>query len=100
MDRSFLYKSGEFLPAGDMPVDEDGDIHGYFDTQTVGQINDIHYVLWETNPDSQPAFIVGFFMGSGACYISVTTWPDLLSLLSMLSPIIMTALTSRMIDRP
>ena len=52
MDRSFLYKSGEFLPAGDMPVDEDGDIHGYFDTQTVGQINDIHYVLWETNPNS------------------------------------------------
>jgi hypothetical protein len=106
MDYCFYYADGKFTkPAPDDEIfaglvegEDFADFLkrcGFAPAQTVGDHHGICYEIHER--DDQ--FLVSFDTNFRCCHIVVKTWPDLLSLLALLSPIVLSAaLTDQTFD--
>lgn len=101
MKSDFVFRGGAFVPIDDVAVHLGGkpgqeiEALGYRRKHVVGDDVALCYCIrqrdWEPTED-QPFWVVDFMTIDSGCYIVCETWPDLIALLSTLSPIVSASL--------
>jgi hypothetical protein len=85
MINCFRYANGTYTPA---EIDEEVLKKKYHLSQNVGEDSGLHYALQE----SDDGWCVSFSTAGRYCDILCDTWPDLIGILAVLSPIALAAL--------
>lgn len=90
---TFTYRNGRFTKAPEIDGSDGGlDASGYSASQRVGDDCGLHYMLYAKGDDPHAeSFVVRFGDAAYYCTILCESWPDLIGLLSKLSPIALAA---------
>lgn len=86
-DVVFVYGDGKFTPRQAEEEEE-----GWSLSQSVGDADGLHYDLHEREDAGSLLWKVDFCTACFFCTVHVKTWPDLIQLLSMLSPVVLAGL--------